>query len=425
MEELEGHLRDQIDTLSNTGLSRDEAFLIAMKRIGDLDDLSRRFMQEHSDLLWRQVILPADTENPPRSADRAEMLVVFGLAIASALAIKVPELVGLQLDAESGFYERNFSIFVLPFLAYYLAWKRRWGANALRWLAPMFIVAGAFANLYVFAPGGSTEVLTALHLPIVVWMLVGVAYVGGQVRSAVRRMDFVRFSGELFIYYVLIALGGGVLTAITVGMFGIIGLDLEWMAGSWMLPCGAMGAVIVGAWLVESKQGVIQNMAPVLARVFTPLFAIVLLAFLATIVWIGNGIEVEREVLISLDLLLVLVLGLLLYNVSARDHKAQPNAFDVLQMVLVVSALVIDVLALMAIMGRTFESGFSANRVAALGENLILLVNLTWSAWLYFRFLSRRGAFAVLERWQATYLPIYPVWAVVVVVGFPPAFGYT
>ena len=69
-------------------------------------------------------------------------------------------------------------------------------------------------------------------------------------------------------------------------------------------------------------------------------------------------------------------------------------------LVLVVSALVIDVLALMAIAGRISEFGFSANKVAALGENLILLVNLAWAAWLYSRFLRRRGPFAALERWQ-------------------------
>ncbi|MFN2447194.1 MAG: hypothetical protein ABR606_16630, partial [Vicinamibacterales bacterium] len=90
------------------------------------------------------------------------------------------------------------------------------------------------------------------------------------------------FSGELFIYYVLIALGGGVLTAFTMMMFNAIDIDAEWLAEGWLIPCGAMGAVIAGSWLVEAKQSVIENMAPVLTRLFTPLFTVVLLAFLAT-----------------------------------------------------------------------------------------------------------------------------------------------
>ncbi|MCE2541351.1 MAG: DUF4153 domain-containing protein, partial [Acidobacteria bacterium] len=135
-------------------------------------------------------------------------------------------------------------------------------------------------------------------------------------------------------------------------------------------------------------------------------------------VWTGSGINVEREVLIGFDLLLAVVLGLLLYAVSARDPHAPPDAFDALQLLLVVSALVVDGVALAAIAGRISEFGFSPNRVAALGENLVLLVNLAWSAWLYARFLRGR------ERWQTDYLPVYAVWAAFVVVAFPPLFGY-
>jgi hypothetical protein len=98
-------------------------------------------------------------------------------------------------------------------------------------------------------------------------------------------MDFVRFSVELFIYYVLIAFGGAVLTGFTLGMFESIGLNVEWLAQAWLLPCGALGAVIIGSWLVEAKQSVVENMAPVLTRLFTPLFAVVLLAFLVTMAW--------------------------------------------------------------------------------------------------------------------------------------------
>ena len=149
-----------------------------------------------------------------------------------------------------------------------------------------------------------------------------------------------------------------------------------------------------------------------------------LLAFLGTMLWTGRGIDVERDVLIAFDLLLVVVLGLLLYSVSARDPQAPPDVFDVLQVVLVVSALLADAVALWAIGARITEFGFTPNRVAALGENVILLVNLAWSAVLYIRFLRGRGSFTSLERWQTDYLPVYAVWAAIVVIVFPPLFGF-
>ncbi len=164
-------------------------------------------------------------------------------------------------------------------------------------------------------------------------------------------------------------------------------------------------------------------MAPVLTRLFTPLFAAVLVVFLGTLLWTGRGVDVERDVLIAFDLLLVVVLGLLLYSVSARDPQKPPDAFDVLQVVLVVSALAADAVALWAIGARITELGFTPNRVAALGENLVLLVNLAWSAVLYVRFLRGRGPFTGLERWQTDYLAVYAVWAAAVVIVFPPLFG--
>jgi len=424
--ELEDHLRQQVAGLMGAGLDPDEAFLVAVKRMGDLDELSREFAREHSERLWRQLVVMGSDAEETHAGTRKEAFVAFGLAIAAALLIKLPALFGLEIDGDAGFYARNLSFFVLPLLTGYFVWKRGLvGAATVRWLSVAFVAAVVLANVYPFKAGGSTEVLTALHLPIALWVaVVGVAYAGSRWRETGGRMDFIRFSGELFIYYVLIALGGGVLMGFTAMIFGAIGVDIEPVFESWILPCGAAGAVLVASWLVEAKQSVIENMAPVLTRLFTPLFAAVLVAFLGTMVWTGVGINVERDVLIAFDLLLVIVLALLLYSISARDPLSPPGVFDVVQIVLVVSALLADAVALWSIAARITEFGFTPNRVAALGENVILLVNLAWSAVLYLRFLGRRGTFAPIERWQTAYLPVYAAWAAIVVIAFPPLFAY-
>jgi len=422
--ELEDRLRAQVAALVTAGLATDEAFLVAVKRMGNLDALSREFAREHADRLWKQlVVVPAD-DRAPRARARTDAIIAICLAVAAAGLIKLPALFGIHLDGDAGFYVRNLSLFVLPLLTGYFVWKRRLTTSTVRWLAAAFVAAVIFANVYPFVPDGSTEALTALHLPIALWLVVGVAYAGGRWSQVGGRMDFVRFSGELFIYYVLIALGGGVLMAFMAMIFQSIGIDIEPFFASWLLPCGAVGAVMIASWLVEAKQGVIENMAPVLTRLFTPLFAAVLVTFLGALLWTGRGINIDRDMLIAFDLLLVLVLGLLLYSVSARDPRTPPGAFDVLQIVLVVSALVANAVALWAMAARITEFGFTPNRVAALGENIILLVNLAWSAVLYIRFLSGRGSFTSLERWQTDYLPVYAVWAALVVIVFPLLFGY-
>lgn len=424
VDELEDHLRAQVATLVSAGLQADEAFLVSVKRLGNLDALSREFAREHSERLWKQLVLPPSDAGAAGAAGLRDGIVAFCLAVAAALAIKLPALFGYDMDKHEALYGRNASLFVLPFLAGYFAWKRGLKTGTLCFLGMAFIAAAAFANAYPFVPRGSTEALTILHLPLALWLAIGVAYAGNRWNQVAGRMDFIRFSGELFIYFVLIALGGGVFTGFMAMIFQAIGIDVEPFIGSWLLPCGAAGAVLIASWLVEAKQSVIENMAPVLTRLFTPLFAALLLLFLGTLVWTGRGINIERNVLIGFDLLLVVVLGLLLYSISARDPRTPPGAFDVVQVVLVISALLADAVALWAIAARLTEFGFTPNRVAALGENVILLVNLGWSAVLYLRFLARRGSFNSLEKWQTDYVPVYGVWAAVVVVVFPPLFRF-
>jgi hypothetical protein len=427
VEELEGHLRDQLLALTEAGLTGDEAFLVAVKRMGSLDALSREFALAHSERLWKQLVVAPDTADELVKTSYTETLVVLILAIAAAVAIKIPALFGHPINPNDElplFYARNASLFVFPLLALYFLWKRGSSVASGLWLALPFAAGGVFANVFPFPTKSDTVVLTILHLPIALWLAVGFAYVRGRWFADGGRMNFVRFSGELAIYYVLIALGGFAFTLFTFMIFRAIDMNPDWFVAGWLLPCGAVGAVIVGSWLVEAKQSVIENMAPVLTKLFTPLFTILLLVFLATMAWTGSPINVKREVLIGFDLLLVVVVGLVLYAASARNPQAPPNFFDGLQLLLVVSALAVDGVALWAIAARISEFGFTPNRVAALGENLILLVNLAWTAWLYARFLRRRGSFAVLERWQIAYLPVFAVWAALVVVMFPPLFGY-
>ncbi|MEV6521448.1 permease prefix domain 1-containing protein [Longispora sp. NPDC051575] len=423
-EELEDHLRSRIAELTEAGLTSDEAFLIAVKRMGGLDELSREFAREHSERLWKQLVLPGEPDAPAAARTRRELPVMVLCAALAALAVKLPGWFGVDMDDDAGFYARNASLFALPALAGYFAWRRQVGARVVAVLAALFVVGAFGANAYRLADDSQSVALTAIHLPLALWLVVGLGYVGGDWRSGRRRMDFIRFTGEWLIYFVLIALGGGVLTAFTAGTFHAIGLDVESFISSWLVPCGASAAVVVAAWLVEAKQSVIENMAPVLTRVFTPLFAAALLAFLVAIVWTNNGIDVEREALILFDLLLVVVLGLLLYSLSARDLTARPGVFDRLQLALVVSALVIDILVLLAITGRITEFGFTPNKSAALGENVILLTNLAWSAWLFLGFVRGRMPFARLENWQTRYVFVYAAWAWTVVLVFPLVFRF-
>ncbi len=479
LDELEERLKVQAGDLLRLGLSAEESFQVAIVRISRTDAATHAFVLDHAaQLMGAATDEPAadiagvkdeadgkdvagitdvggrtdvagvynvDTQESgskgsgsgPQSGETngvtgtarsrpAEFAFILCLAAGAALAIKVPALFGYAFDDDdvSQFYALNISFFAFPFVTAYFAWKRgmdfaRWG-----WLIPPFFVAMLLCNVFPFEPGGDTAILATLHVPIALWLVVGFAYAGGDWRTRGLRMDFVRFSGQFFILYVLIALGGGVLTGITLTVFNALGVDLQWAVASWIIPCGAMGAFVVAAWLVESGQGAIEQVAPVLTRIFTPLFTLMLLSFLAVLVWTGRGIDVQREMLIAFDALLIVVLGLVLYSVSARDPVAPPGVFDGLQIALISAALIVDVLVLAAMTARIGEFGITPNRMWAMGLNIILFVNLAWTARLYIGFLRKREPFSAVERWQTDYLPVFSVWAAFVVAVFPLVFGY-
>jgi hypothetical protein len=328
---------------------------------------------------------------------------------------------------------------VLPFLTWYYVRRRGLSRTAQVGVLGVFAAAALLVNLYPWGAGAAgtgtgaagvgaadsaTELLTALHLPVAMWFVVGFAFVGGQWRSAERRMDVVRFTGEAVIYYALIALGGGVLLALSALVLAPVSEHLASGVFEVVLPSGAAGAVIVAAWLVDAKQAVVENMAPVLTRVFTPLFALMLAVCVVVYAMDGVGAAFDRELLTVFDALLVVVLGLVLYALSARETGTPPGLMDHLQLAAVLGALALDAMVLASMVARIGDLGLTPNRVAALGLNVLLAVNLAGTAVLLVRFLTGRTGLLRLERWQMAYLPVFGVWAAAVVVVLPPVFSF-
>ncbi|WP_237741652.1 permease prefix domain 1-containing protein [Tsukamurella sp. 1534] len=415
VDELESHLRESMQDLEERGLDADESFLVAVKRMGSTDAIAHEFAREHSDRLWKQLVLGGPVEEAGR---RHELAVVLALGVAAALSTVAS--VHLLGDAAPRF----LGFAVAPFLAGYFAWKRELSRRTVAALAGVFAVLAAVLALYPFRAGGDTEILTAMAVPAVLWCGVAVAYTGGEWRSAPRRMDFVRFTGEFVIYFVLIALGGGAVTGLAVGALSAVGIDAEVAVGEWIVPACAAGAVLVAAWLVEAKQEVIENIAPVLTRIFTPVTLLMLVVVLGAFASRPGLVGADRDLLVLMTVVLVLVVGLLLYAVSARDPRRRPDVFDRLQVALVVAAVVVDAVVLVAMVTRIAEFGTSPNKVAVLGLNLLLVVVLVRSAWLGLGFCRGTRRFGDVEEWQTASLPAFAAWAAVVALAFPPLFGF-
>ena len=419
--ELDNHLRDLVDELVESGLSEDEAFFIAVKRLGNVTYLSEEYSKVNTEEFWKQLqVEPVSTETQKQG--KRDILLILLFSFLAGTIAKIPTFFGLELDSLA--YFKNLSFYIMPFIALLFALKRGMTKRLVWPIIGIFVATAVVVNLYPSYGPHHTETLAGIHLPIMLWLVTGIAYMGDQWKTSQHRMNFLRFTGESIIYGSLILLGFMVLMLFTAGIFQSISIDIEPILENYLLIYGGCAAAMITVYLVETKKSVVENFAPVLAKIFSPLFFVAMLAFLLVVVMTGESPFAEREFLIGFDLMLVLVLGMVLYTISARNIHDQRNPFDYMNVALIIAAIVVDIVALSAIAFRLSEYGISPNKLAALGENILLLVNLSALLWLYIRYFRKKVEFKTIEIWQTKYLTVYAIWMAVVVFVFPLAFGF-
>src|SRR5829696_3859242 len=86
VEELEDHLRGEVAVLRGAGLSENEAFLVAVKRMGALDAISNEFAREHSERLWKQLVMSSAATAGAGAGEQTDTVVALALAGLAALA---------------------------------------------------------------------------------------------------------------------------------------------------------------------------------------------------------------------------------------------------------------------------------------------------------------------------------------------------
>ncbi|SHI77429.1 permease prefix domain 1-containing protein [Desulfosporosinus lacus] len=425
--ELENHLRDEIEDLIVAGLTPDEAFLISVKRLGNVDAISHEFAKVNTESLWKHLLVdPIDSL--AKQLNRRDITLVVIFALLAGTLFKIPELFGFGLLDQDGeikiFFIKNLSFFILPFIAAFFLIKRKSELKTWATILGIFILAAVIINVYPSFDPHHTEVLTIVHLPLFLWLVVGATYIGREWQGSKGRMNFIRFTGEAFIYGVLVMAGVMVLFLFTLVIFEAIQIDVQKFLAEYLLIYGGCAAAMITVYLVEAKKSVVENFAPILAKIFSPLFLIIMVAFLIVMIITGNSPFMERNFLIGFDFMLALVLGLVLYVISARDIRQPANLFDYLNLALIMAALVIDGVALSAILFRLSAFGITPNKLAALGENLALLGNLAGLAWLYIGYFKKKFDFTKIIKWQTDYLYVYFIWTAIVAFIFPIVFRF-
>ncbi|MEI6493426.1 MAG: DUF4153 domain-containing protein [Verrucomicrobiota bacterium] len=342
------------------------------------------------------------------------------LSILAGMLAKLPQWFP-DVNAER-FYARNLAgIVAFALITWFCAQRlSRWGSIALALLA----IALLDLNFLPDNPKSESIYLALLHAPFFFWSLVGFAFLGGAWKNLPGRMNYLRYNGELLVYTTVVLLGGVVLTWITLALFQMIDVKIEDWYMKYVVVYGAIASPIVATLLVEKVVGDRFKIAPLLAKVFTPLFLVTGVAYLGAMALKQKSLFTDREFLIAFNVLLLVVLGICIFSISERGARDSAGAMDWMNIGLVAVTLTIDAVALAAILFRVSTYGFSPNRIAVLGANLLVFVHLAGILLHYLRFAGKTHGFENLEKWIAGYLPAYTAWSLVVVIGFPLAFRF-
>lgn len=368
---------------------------------------------------WRERLHPA--AEPAFSLRRSDWaFVAIAVAIAGTI-LKLPEVFHMK---EEDFYPRNLSFSVLPLLMAYFVWKQGLGWKEGLWLFVPVAVAAVHINLLPRDLGSDTLTLACIHLPLLLWGLLGFAYAGRPFGAVEPRVAYLRFNGDLIVMSAVLAIAAGVFSGITIGLFSLIGVDISNLYGKWVIVYGAPAIPILATLLVRSNPQLVGRVSPIVARIFTPLVGVMLLAFLIAMGVQGKDPYRDREFLLIFNILLIGVMAIVLFSVGAAARGASGRFNLVMLFVLSALAAINNAIALSAIAYRLFEFGWTPNRIAVMGGNVLIMAHLLAVTYALLRWLRGRSGQDAVDRVIGKYLPVYVAWTVVVVFVLPHLFHY-
>ncbi|CAM3869563.1 DUF4153 domain-containing protein [Mesobacillus thioparans] len=316
----------------------------------------------------------------------------------------------------------NLAFGIIPFIAAYFVYNNTPRKRIIYTLAALFLIPGIYLNTLPLNDKDSI-ILVYLHFPVFLWVLAGFAFTGNEYSKGSTRLAYIKFNLEFGILYTSMAVSGIILAALTMQLFSFIGLNIEDFYFSNVVLFGAAALAIVATYLVSMNLKLAKNITPYIAKIFSPLVLITLLVYLITVIWVGKNPFLDRNFLIAFNGILLGILAITIFSITESDSDEKKNISHYINFALIALALIIDSVALSAIVFRLSTFGVSPNRVAVLGVNLLIWANLIWIMLSYLRYLQNKSGPSDIQEAITKYLPVYGLWAAFVIFGFPAIFN--
>ena len=343
----------------------------------------------------------------PSWGSTTELVIVIVFALLAGLIASIPNITGIDNEK---FLFRNISFIAFPLLSAYFIWKQKLAFKQYLFPLLAFIIAAIYINLLPTNKESSSIMLAFIHLPIFLWTIFGYSFLGVNIKSSQSRIGFLRYNGDLVVISGILLLSTVLFSAITVNLFDLIGINIEIFYFQNIMIWGIAAIPIVATYLIQTNAQLINKVSPIIAKIFTPLVFINLFIYLSAMVYTKKYPYQDRNVLLLFNVLLMGVMALILFSI-AEAGKATKNKFSLIVLFgLSALTLIVNAIALSAIVYRINEFGFSANRIAVLGGNLLIFINLVLVSYKLFLTSFKNGTIEEIEESIAGYLPVYAIW---------------
>ena len=373
---------------------------------------------------WKIRLAP-ETESEGKGFLKLDLLVVIVLSLVSGLLVKFPNMFS-QINAES-FYKRDLALIVFNGIILYTFWinkifdKRRMLTYGFILLILTLYINLLPINTVPFKVSDSTT-LAFIHVPLLMWCLFGLVYASFEIKNTDKWIEFIRFNGELLIMTGLILIAGGMLTGITVALFSAIKMDIQKFYIEYVVVFGGVAAPIVAYYLIRLYPTLTSKIAPVIARVFTPLVLVTLAVYIISLIFSESSILENRDLLLVFNIMLVAVMAIIVFSVTELDKSKERNINVLILFVLAVLAILTNAIALVAIISRV-TNGLTPNRTVVLVSNILIFVNLILLAKSLYYCFAKGKSLDTVERAVADYLKVYALWTIIVIFILPYVFG--
>jgi hypothetical protein len=355
---------------------------------------------------------------------RSDLLFLVATALLTAFLVKLPVIVGIDEDR---YYPRNVSFILFTSLLVYFARKRRLSIMISGAVAALLLVGALFINWLPSADDSSTFILSCIHLPLFFWAVFGFVHTGApSLMRWEKRPDFLRYNGDLIILVSIMTSAVMAISGITMGLFSLIGIDIGEIYFQWILVIELSACPLVATYILDTNPRLVSRVSPIIARIFSPVVLVTLIGYLIGMAWASKDPFNDREFLLLFNLLLIGVLAIVFFSLVELPRSSSGRGALLITLLLSVVTIVVNSIALLAILYRISNWGFTPNRLAVLGANLLFFIHLILIAVQLVRQVrSKEVEFAAIEKTIAVFLPFYAGWALFVAVVVPLIFSFS